>query len=52
MGELALSTGADVTISETSGAKGGYEELEALLRAGEPAVIYGLSNIILGGGQD
>ena len=33
--------GADVTISETSSSKKGYEELKALLRAGEPAVVYG-----------
>ncbi len=33
--------GADVTISETSSSKRGYEELKALLRDGEPAVVYG-----------
>lgn len=33
--------GADVTISETSSSKRGYEELKALLRTGEPAVVYG-----------
>lgn len=33
--------GADVTISETSSSKRGYEELKALLGAGEPAVVYG-----------
>jgi len=32
--------GADVTIVETSSPKKGYEELKALLCAGEPAVIY------------
>ena len=33
--------GADVVIVETASAKKGYKELKALLRAGEPAVIYG-----------
>ena len=33
--------GAEVTISETASAKRGHEELKALLRAGEPAVVYG-----------
>ena len=33
--------GADVSIIETSSSKRGYEELKALLRAGEPAVVYG-----------
>jgi len=33
--------GANVTISETSSSKRGYEELKALLGAGEPAVVYG-----------
>ncbi len=33
--------GADITIVETSSSKRGYEELKALLRAGEPAVVYG-----------
>ena len=33
--------GAEVTIIETSSSKRGYEELKALLRAGEPAVVYG-----------
>ena len=32
--------GAEVSISETSSAKRGYEELKALLRVGEPAVVY------------
>ena len=32
--------GADITIVETSSAKRGYEELKAVLRAGEPAVVY------------
>ena len=32
--------GAEVTIIETSSAKKGYEELKALLRTGEPAVVY------------
>ena len=33
--------GADMTIIETSSSKKGYEELKAILRAGEPAVVYG-----------
>ena len=33
--------GAEVTIMETASAKRGYEELKALLRDGEPAVVYG-----------
>ena len=33
--------GADVTISETSSLTKGYEELKAILRSGEPAVVYG-----------
>jgi len=33
--------GADVTISETASSRRGYEELKALLGAGEPAVVYG-----------
>ena len=33
--------GAEVAISETASAKRGYEELKALLREGEPAVVYG-----------
>lgn len=33
--------GADMTIVETSGSKKGYEELKAILRSGEPAVVYG-----------
>ncbi len=33
--------GAGVTISETSSSKKGYEELKALLGAGEAAVVYG-----------
>jgi len=33
--------GVGVTISETSCSKKGYEELKALLRDGEPAVVYG-----------
>jgi len=33
--------GAEVTIMETSSAKKGYQELKTLLRAGEPAVVYG-----------
>ncbi|MFC1928057.1 BtrH N-terminal domain-containing protein [Chloroflexota bacterium] len=33
--------GAEVIISETSSSKKGYEELKALLAAGEPAVVYG-----------
>jgi len=33
--------GADVTISETSSSKRAYEELKALLRDDEPAVVYG-----------
>ncbi len=33
--------GAEVIISETSSPKRGYEELKALLAAGEPAVVYG-----------
>jgi hypothetical protein len=33
--------GAGVTVVETSSAKKGYEELKAILRSGEPAVVYG-----------
>ena len=33
--------GAEVSIIETSSSKRGYEELKALLRTGEPAVVYG-----------
>ena len=33
--------GGGVTIIETSSPKKGYEELKALLRGGEPAVVYG-----------
>ena len=33
--------GAEITIIETSSGKKGYEDLKALLRAGEPAVVYG-----------
>jgi len=33
--------GADASVIETSSPKRGYEELKALLRAGEPAVVYG-----------
>ena len=33
--------GAEATIVETSSSKRGYEELKRLLRAGEPAVVYG-----------
>ncbi len=33
--------GAEVSVMETSSPKRGYEELEGLLRAGEPAVVYG-----------
>jgi hypothetical protein len=32
--------GAEVTVMETASAKRGYEELKALLRNGEPAVVY------------
>ena len=32
--------GAEVTIMETASARKGYEELKALLRDGEPAVVY------------
>ena len=33
--------GSDMSFVETSSAKKGYEELKMLLRAGEPAVVYG-----------
>ena len=33
--------GADMTAVETAGLKRGYEELKALLRSGEPAIVYG-----------
>ena len=33
--------GADASVIETSSPKRGYEELKALLQAGEPAVVYG-----------
>ena len=33
--------GADMSAVETSSSKKGYEELKALLRAGEPVVVYG-----------
>jgi len=33
--------GVEVDVLETAGARRGYEELKALLQAGEPAVIYG-----------
>ena len=33
--------GAEVTVSETSSSKKGYEELKALLGSGEAAVVYG-----------
>jgi len=33
--------GADLTLVETSSSKKGYEELKAVLHAGEPAVVYG-----------
>ena len=33
--------GADVTIFETSSSTKGYEELKAILRSGEPSVVYG-----------
>ena len=33
--------GADMTAFETSSSKRGYEELKAILRNGEPAVVYG-----------
>lgn len=33
--------GADVSVVETSSPKRGYEELKAILRSGEPAVVYG-----------
>ncbi len=33
--------GADMTAVETSSSKKGYEELKTVLRAGEPAVVYG-----------
>ena len=33
--------GADMTVVETSSSKKGYEELKAILRAGEPAIVYG-----------
>ena len=33
--------GAGMTVVETASAKKGYEELKAILRSGEPAVVYG-----------
>ncbi len=33
--------GAEVTIIETSNLKRGYDELKAILRAAEPAIVYG-----------
>ena len=33
--------GADMTVFETSSPKKGYEELKAILRSAEPAVVYG-----------
>ncbi len=33
--------GADMTAVETSSSKRGYEELKAVLRTGEPAIVYG-----------
>jgi len=40
-GNICRRIGADMTVVETSSSKKGYEELKALLRAGEPAVVYG-----------
>ena len=39
--KICQRIGADVTIIETASAKKGYEELKALLSAGEPAIAYG-----------
>ena len=41
LGNICHRIGADMTIIETSSSKRGYEELKALLRTGESAVVYG-----------
>jgi hypothetical protein len=40
-GNICKRIGADMTISETSSPKRGYEELKDILHNGEPAVVYG-----------
>lgn len=40
-GNICRRIGADMTVGETSSPKKGYKELKALLRTGEPAVVYG-----------
>jgi len=40
-GDICRRIGGGATAVETTSAKRGYEELKALLRAGEPAVVYG-----------
>jgi hypothetical protein len=40
-GDICRRIGGGATAVETTSAKRGYEELKALLRAGEPVVVYG-----------
>ena len=41
LGSICQRICADMTVIETSSSKRGWEELKAVLQAGEPAIVYG-----------